>query len=120
MQKKTIVIGASPNPDRFSYKAVRLLHRNEHPVVAQGIREGKIDDIDIIKGKPQVNDIHTVTMYVGPARQAEYYDYILSLKPKRIIFNPGTENPEFKQMAEQNGIETVENCTLVMLNTGIF
>jgi predicted CoA-binding protein len=120
MQKKTIVIGASPKQERFSYKAVKLLSRNGHPVIAQSIREGKIEDIEIIKGKPQVTDIHTVTMYIGPARQPEYYDYILSLNPKRIIFNPGTENPELKQMAEEKGIETVENCTLVMLNTGLF
>ncbi len=120
MEKKTIVIGASSNPERFSHKAVKLLSRNGHPVVAQGIREGKIEDIEIIKGKPQISDIHTVTMYIGPARQPEYYDYILSLNPKRIIFNPGTENPELKQMAEEKGIETVENCTLVMLNTGLF
>ncbi len=120
MQKKTIVIGASPNPERFSNKAVRLLNINGHPVIAQGIREGKIGDIEIIKGKPPVEDIHTVTMYVGPARQAEYYEYIFSLNPKRIIFNPGTENEEFRTMAEEKGIETVENCTLVMLNTGIF
>lgn len=120
MQKKTIVIGASPNPERFSNKAVRLLSINGHPVIAQGIRAGKIGDIEIIKGKPIIDDIHTVTMYIGPARQEEYYEYILSLNPERIIFNPGTENSEFSQLAEKKGIETVENCTLVMLNTGIF
>jgi len=120
MEKKTIVIGASPKPERFSNKAVRLLRRNGYPVIAQGIREGKIEDVEIIKGKPQINDIHTVTMYIGPARQPEYYDYILGLMPKRIIFNPGTENRELKQMAEEKGIETVENCTLVMLNTDLF
>ncbi len=120
MKKKTIVIGASSKPERFSHKAVKLLSRNGHPVVALGIREGKIEDIEIIKGKPQVSDIHTVTMYIGPARQPEYYDYILSLNPKRIIFNPGTENPELKQIVEEKGIETVENCSLVMLNTGLF
>lgn len=120
MEKKTLVIGASPKPERFSYKAVKLLSRNGYPVVAQGVRDGEIEGIKIIKGKPQINDIHTVTMYVGPDRQAEYYNYILALKPKRIIFNPGTENDELKQLAEQNGIETVENCTLVMLNTALF
>jgi len=120
MQKKTIVIGASPKPERFSYKAVRLLNHNGHPVIAQGVREGKIDDIEIIKGKPKIEDVHTVSMYIGPARQPEYYDYILGLNPKRIIFNPGTENDEFIQMAKEKGIETVENCTLVMLNTEIF
>ncbi|MCF6241796.1 MAG: CoA-binding protein [Bacteroidales bacterium] len=120
MQKKTIVIGASPKSERFSNKAVRLLNVNGHPVIAQGIREGKIGEIEIIRGKPQVSDIHTVTMYIGTARQPEYYDYILGLNPQRIIFNPGTENPELKQMAKEKGIETVENCTLVMLNTGLF
>ncbi len=117
---KTLVVGASPNPSRYSYKAVRLLKRFNHEVVPLGIREGEIENLNIIKGKPDILNIHTITMYIGPARQIEYYDYLLSLKPERIIFNPGTENAEFINLAENRGIETVQNCTLVMLNTGIF
>ena len=112
---KTIVIGASPNPDRYSYKATTMLNQYGHEVVPVGIRKGKIEHTDIIKGKPEITDTHTVTMYVGAARQPEYYDYILSLNPKRIIFNPGTENNELASLAKANGIETIEHCTLVML-----
>ena len=117
---KTLVVGASPNPQRYSYKAVRLLKINDYEVIPLGIRDGEIEGLKIIKGKPDLKGIHTVTMYIGPARQSEYIDYLLSLNPKRIIFNPGTENPEFISSAEQQGVETVQNCTLVMLNTGIF
>ena len=118
--KKTIVIGASPKPERYSYKAVTLLNRYKQPVIALGIRKGNINGIEIIMGRPHVENIHTVTLYIGPDRQIDYYDYILSLKPKRIIFNPGTENPELIELAQENNIETVKNCTLVMLNAGIF
>lgn len=118
--KKTMVVGASPKPERFSYKAVSLLNTYEHPVIAIGIRKGNINGIEIIKERPHFGDIHTVTLYIGPDRQIDYFDYILSLKPKRIIFNPGTENPELCELAQKNGIDVVENCTLVMLNSGIF
>lgn len=117
---KTLVLGASPNRSRYSNKAVRLLKMYEHEVVPVGIRNGTIEGIEIIKGKPNVKEIHTVTLYIGAKKQPEYYDYILSLKPKRIIFNPGTENIELMQLANERAIETVENCTLVMLNSGLF
>ncbi|NOZ35156.1 MAG: CoA-binding protein [Chlorobi bacterium] len=117
---KTLVVGASPNSVRYSYKAVRLLKHFNHEVIPLGIRDGEIDGLNIIKGKPDFADIHTITMYIGPARQSEYYSYLLGLNPERIIFNPGTENPEFIKMAENKGIETVQKCTLVMLNTGYF
>lgn len=117
---KALVLGASPNSYRYSYKAVRLLKRYNHEVVPLGIRKGEIEGEEIILGKAQFEDIHTVTLYVGPAKQADYYDYILSLKPQRIIFNPGTENDELLQLAREKKIETVENCTLVMLNSGLF
>ncbi len=119
-QKKTMVIGASPKPERYSYKAVTLLNRYKQPVIALGVRKGNINGIEIIVDKAHFEDIHTVTMYIGPNRQINYYDYILSLKPKRVIFNPGTENPELIELAQENNIETVKNCTLVMLNAGIF
>ena len=118
--KKTLVIGASPKPERYAYKAVSLLNNYNFPVIALGIRNGYIKDIEIIKEKLTYNDIHTVSLYVGADRQKEYYEYIISLKPKRIIFNPGTENNELQQLAQENNIETVEHCTLVMLNSGIF
>ncbi len=117
---KVIVLGASPNPSRYSYKAVRLLKRHGHEPVPVGIRDGQIEGIDIIKGKPFVSDVHTITLYLNPQRQKQYYDYILSLNPKRVIFNPGTENQQLQDMLHAHGIETVENCTLVMLHTGIF
>ncbi|MCF6365948.1 MAG: CoA-binding protein [Bacteroidales bacterium] len=117
---KTLVLGASPNPSRYSYKAVRLLKMYNHKVVPVGIKKGEIENQEITLGKPQIADIHTVTLYVGAEKQADYYDYILSLKPERIIFNPGTENEEFIKIAKENDIKTVVNCTLVMLNSGLF
>lgn len=117
-QGKTLVLGASPNPERYSFRATTMLQRNDIPVVPVGIRSGQIAGQDIIVGKPKVDDVETVTLYVGPARQPEYYDYLLSLNPKRIIFNPGTANPELKHLAEGKGIETEEACTLVLLTTG--
>lgn len=115
---KTVVIGASENPERYSYKAVRSLHKHGKEVVGVGLKAGEIDGIKILDGKPAISDVDTVTLYVGPANQPAWYDYILSLKPKRIIFNPGTENPEFEKRAKENGIEVVEACTLVMLSIG--
>ncbi len=119
-RKKTIVLGASPNPERYSYKAVALLSYFGYELIAQGIRKGSINKIEIVSGKPKLDDIHTVTLYIGSKKQVDYYDYILSLKPKRIIFNPGTENPELYKLTQNNGIEVVENCTLVMLNSGLY
>ncbi|MEO0007982.1 MAG: hypothetical protein RJA20_2178 [Bacteroidota bacterium] len=116
--KKTLVLGATPNPERYAWLATEKLRRYGHEVVPVGIKTGKIGDLEIINGQPAVSDIDTVTLYLGPERQREYYDYILSLKPKRIIFNPGTENDELATLAEANGIETVEACTLVMLSIG--
>jgi uncharacterized protein len=116
--KKTLVLGASPNPIRFSHKAVKSLLRHDVPVVPVGIKSGQIGGLDIIKERPVIDDIHTVTLYVGPARQKDYYSYLLSLHPKRIIFNPGTENSEFMEMAKKEGIEVLEDCTLIMLNAG--
>ncbi|MCD6556235.1 MAG: CoA-binding protein [Bacteroidales bacterium] len=117
---KTLVIGASPNSVRYSYKAVHLLQRLNHEVVPLGIRNGEIEGLQIIKGKPKLSNIHTITLYIGPAKQPEYYDYLLGLKPQRIIFNPGTENAEFINIAEKQGVETVQNCTLVMLNSDLY
>ena len=118
--KKTIVLGASPNPDRYSYKAVSLLLQNEIETFPVGIRNGSIKNLEIIKGKPKLNNIHTVSLYVGEQHQTEYYDYILSLKPERVIFNPGTENYDFYKILAKNKIKAIEACTLVMLSTRQF
>jgi predicted CoA-binding protein len=119
--KLTLVLGASANPDRVSYEAVRTLIGRDIPVIAIGRREYDMGDIRILTGKPEISEkIHTVTLYLSAANQEEFYDYILSLEPKRIIFNPGTLNPEFADMATINGIEVVEACMLVMLKTGEF
>ncbi len=119
-KKTTLVVGASTKPERYSNKAIRLLTKYGHPVVAVGLREGEVAGVPISKDFPAYTTIDTVTLYLGPARQEPVIKKILSLKPKRIIFNPGTENNTFRQKAEAMNIETVENCTLVMLNTGTF
>jgi uncharacterized protein len=116
----TLVLGASPNPERFSYKAVRSLKRHNHEVVAIGRREGFIEDTPIITGQPLIKDVHTVTIYLAPYHQGEIFDYVLALRPKRVIFNPGTKSPEFEEWLESYDIEIVHNCTLVMLATGRF
>ena len=112
------MLGASPNPERYSYLAVKKLKAYKHPVVAVGRRASSIDGTAVLTGRPELEQIDTVTLYLNPANQVPYYDYILSLKPKRIIFNPGTENDQLAQMAAKQGIEPVEACTLVMLSTG--
>jgi uncharacterized protein len=120
-EKTTLVLGASPNPDRVSYQAMRLLASKKIPFIAIGLKEYEWDDIKILKGKPEnIGKIHTVTLYLGAKNQKEYYDYILSLSPERIIFNPGTQNYEMADLAIQNGIEVVEGCMLVMLKQGRF
>ena len=114
--KPTVVIGASPNTDRYSYKATISLQQHNHTVYPIGIRNGKINDLDIITSKPNIDNIDTVTLYVGPDNQPAWFDYIFSLNPKRIIFNPGTENPEFEALAISKGIEVLDACTLVLLS----
>lgn len=117
-KKKTLVLGASDNPSRYSYLAIRRLRSHGHPVVAIGRKPAIIEDVPVIKEKNPLTDIDTVTLYLNPAHQKEYYDYILSVKPKRIIFNPGAENDELAQLAEANDIQVMEACTLIMLGTG--
>ncbi len=116
--KKTVVLGASENPDRYSNKAIHRLKSYGHPIVAIGKRKGKVEDIEIITEHPEIKDVDTVTLYLNPTNQIPYYDYIISLKPKRIIFNPGTENEDLERMALHEGINILEACTLVMLGTG--
>lgn len=117
--KKTMVLGASDNPMRYSFIAINRLRSYGHPVVAIGKKNGKVADVLISKEKDeQQEDIDTITLYLNPTHQKQYYDYILSLKPKRIIFNPGAENDELYDMAKAQGIQPIEACTLVMLSTG--
>ena len=118
MVKKTLVLGASENTARYSNMAVKKLAAYGHPVIAIGRRAGNIDGIPISKTPVEENAIDTVTLYLNPGNQEPYYDYILSLNPKRIIFNPGTENSDLERIAKESGIETLEACTLVMLSTG--
>ena len=116
--KKTVVLGASDSPMRYSFLAVRRLKSYDHPVVAIGKKKGSIDDIQIITEHPLMDDVDTVTLYLNPMHQKQYYDYIISLHPKRIIFNPGAENAELAALAKQNAIQPINACTLVMLRTG--
>jgi len=118
--KKTVVIGASPNATRYSYKAVRKIDKYGHEVVPLGIRKGEINGKEIITEKPVLTDIDTVTMYVGPQNQGNWIEYIYSLNPKRIIFNPGTENFDFISEAREKGIEVLTTCTLILLDSGGF
>jgi predicted CoA-binding protein len=117
-KKKTLVLGASDNPSRYSFLALQRLKNHGHPVVAIGKRNSIVGDVVIEKEKKPFENIDTVTLYLNPFHQKEYYDYIISLKPKRIIFNPGAENDELADLAKQNGIQPKEACTLVMLSTG--
>ncbi|MBN9379763.1 MAG: CoA-binding protein [Chitinophagaceae bacterium] len=116
--KKTLVLGASDNPQRYSYLAVNRLRSKGYPVVAIGKKPAKVGDVDIDTEKKDFPEVDTVTLYLNPKTQEQYYDYILSLHPKRIIFNPGAENPELQRLAKDNGIVPMEACTLVLLSTG--
>lgn len=118
MSKKTLVIGASENPERYSHLAVQRLRLKGHEVVAIGRRNGTISDVAIQKGKPDIENLDTISIYMNDKNQKEFENYILSLKPKRIIFNPGAENMELAQKALEQGIQPMEACTLVLLSTG--
>lgn len=115
---KTLVLGASEREDRYANKAVRKLVEHNHEVVAVGRSAGRIGDVPIETGQPVFADVDTVTLYIGPRFHSDISDYVLKLKPRRVIFNPGTENPEFQQLLESKGIAAVEACTLVLLSTG--
>ena len=117
-KKKTLVIGASETQSRYSFLALNRLQSYQHPVVAIGKNKGIVGDVIIETEKKDWKDIDTVTLYLNPLHQKEYYDYILSLRPKRIIFNPGAENEELAEMAARKGIQPLEACTLTMLATG--
>lgn len=118
--KNVLVLGASGNPARYSYLAIHRLRSYGYPVFAIGKRHALVADVPVETEKKNFQNIHTVTLYLNPTHQQEYYDYILSLKPKRLIFNPGAENEELFQLAKQNSIQPLEACTLVLLSTRQF
>ena len=120
IEKRTLLIGASSKPNRFSNIAIRNLVMHNHPVIAIGLREGEAHGVRILKPFPEVKDIHTVTMYIGPQNQPAYYDYILQVNPRRVIFNPGTENDELEKMLRESAVEVIEGCTLIMLSNGTY
>lgn len=117
MKKKTLVLGASTNPSRYSYFAIQRLRRYDQPTVAIGLRKGTVEDVEIVTEKIPFKDVHTVTLYMSARYQEEYYDYILALNPERVIFNPGTENPDLYKLLTENGIAYENSCTLVMLSS---
>lgn len=118
--KKTLVLGASTNPERYAYKAIEMLVSNGNSVLAIGQKAGSVSDVTIHTKMIPLSQIHTVTLYLNPSRQRDYYNYIIESKPKRVIFNPGTENPEFYQLLKQNNIQVEVACTLVLLTTKQF
>ncbi|MGY0038235.1 CoA-binding protein [Pedobacter sp. NJ-S-72] len=116
--KNTLIIGASPNPARYAYLAAKMLTEKGHSIVNVGVKSGEVAGVSIEKPAEIHTGIDTITLYVSPHLQAEYFDYILQTKPRRVIFNPGTENDELETLLEENNIEAVEACTLVLLSTG--
>jgi hypothetical protein len=118
--KKTVVIGASPDEQRYSHRAVISLERKGHEVVAVGLHQGNIGELSIHTELIPIAGVDTVTMYVHPRHQGYWKDYVHALKPRRVIFNPGAENPEFAEQLEEDGIDCQESCTLVMLSVGTF
>jgi predicted CoA-binding protein len=117
MNKKTVVLGASPNPSRYSYLAVNRLQAHGHTVIPIGKKQGTINNNTIVAEAIPVENVDTITLYLNAQNQKQYYDYILSLQPKRIIFNPGAENDELAKLAVKNNIQPMEACTLVLLST---
>ena len=115
--KKTVVLGASTKPERYAFKAITMLVDKGHSVLAIGQNAGEVAGVSIRTKKIPLTNIDTITLYLNPVRQREYYNYIIETKPKRVVFNPGTENPEFYQLLKANGIKVEEACTLVLLTT---
>lgn len=120
--KKTVIVGATPNPSRYAYIAAHMLSEYNHPIVPLSIKRGSVAGVDLLdlRQKPPLEDIDTVTLYLGAQHQPEWYEYLLSLQPNRFIFNPGTENPEFYKLIEEQNMEVIEGCTLVMLRSGTY
>ena len=119
-KNKTLIIGASTNPERYAYKAAEQLLAHKHDIYLLGNRPGELFGREIINSQQMYPDVDTVTLYLSGKNQVSYYDYILSLQPRRVIFNPGTENPELQSMLQKASIDAQEACTLVLLATGQF
>ena len=122
MSKKTVIVGSSTNKGRYAWLAAQMLTEYGHPIVPLGIKQGEVfgEEILDIRAKPVIQDVDTITLYLSPVKQKEWYQYLLDLKPERIIFNPGTENEEFEQLARERGVNVEEACTLVMLRSKQF
>lgn len=120
IMKKTLIVGASANSDRYAFKATKMLKDYKHEVYAFGLKKGNIGDTQIQTDWPENKNYDTITLYIDPQNQLDYYDKIINLSPKRVIFNPGTENNEFQKLLLKNNIEAIEACTLVMLATNQF
>ena len=118
MNKKTLVLGASLKPERYSNIAINKLRNYNHEVVAFGLRKGSVRDVEIDSELINYDSIDTVTLYLNPKRQEAYYNYVIGLNPNRVIFNPGTENTEFYALLRQNNIDFEVACTLVLLSIG--
>ncbi len=117
MKKNTLIIGASDNPARYAYLAAKSLIQHQHPVFLLGKKSGQIENLPIHTDLLDLENIDTVTLYLNPTNQVDYIEYVIALAPKRVIFNPGTENPDFEKKLSENNIEAIEACTLVMLST---
>src|SRR6218665_1631889 len=115
--KKTLVLGASTKPERYAFKAINMLTEKGHTVLAIGQKGGEVAGVKIHTKTIPVKNIDTVTLYLNPARQRDYYNYIIEAQPKRVVFNPGSENPEFYQLLELNNIKAEVACTLVLMTT---
>jgi predicted CoA-binding protein len=118
LSKKTLVLGASDNPARYSFLAINRLREHHHPVIAIGKKTSVVADVAVQLEPKPIPDLDTVTMYLNPVNQKYYYDYIIAQHPRRVIFNPGAENPEFEKLLRREGIQPIEACTLVLLGTG--
>lgn len=118
--KKTVVLGASAKPEKYAYKAITMLVEKGHTVLAIGQNMGEVAGVKIYTKAIPLSKPHTVTLYLNAARQRDYYNYIVEAKPKRVIFNPGTENPEFEELARQQRIRVIKGCTIAMLISGMW
>jgi predicted CoA-binding protein len=116
--KNTLVLGASANPARYSFLAINRLREHNHPVIAVGKRPAQVADVQVQVKTKEIQDLDTVSIYLNKDNQKNYYDYILSQHPRRVIFNPGAENPEFEMVLADKGVKVMEACTLVLLATG--
>jgi uncharacterized protein len=121
-KKRVLIVGATPNPTRYAYVAAKMFQERGFDFIPIGIKKGELFGKPIVdlREKPDLEDIHTITLYIGKVHQGEWMDYLLGLNPQRIIFNPGADNREFANLAKSNGIEVLNACNLVMLSTGQF